>query len=102
MQDSCCTAYGIYMHILCMVINNKRQLCCFETAQSSRLHIVLVCTQSSTNVQYLEVQQGEGRDFSPSLLSYTSFSFLSIFSAGKSAEVIGCLCLGFSGALNAR
>lgn len=78
----------------------KLQIC--ECLMFICRHIVLVCTQSSANFQYLQVQQGEGCDFSPSLLSYSTFSFLFLFSAGKSAEVIGCLCLDFSGALNAR
>lgn len=39
-------------------------------------HIVLGCPQSSGDFQYVQVQQGEGCDFSPCLLSYSGCSYL--------------------------
>lgn len=92
----------VYVHVLCMLINNKWQICCFETAQSCKSGKVS-CLYAGTfflcrggHCQCLKVHQEEGGDFSSSLWSYM-VCYLIIYRSFLLGKVLKVLCLEFSG-----
>lgn len=102
---------GIYMHVLCMVINNKWQICGFKTAQSWK-SVNVSCLYAGTLFLYV-TKAGETSSaykfkrravISPPPCSHALvlFIYLPIFPAGKKCWSYRFLCLEFSGDWNAR